>query len=46
MLRVLNLAEYTEQPPFNANATPVGDIALAPNEVLRTWAVKGTGKRP
>ncbi len=35
-----------EQPPFNTNATPVGDIAVAPNEVLRTWAVKGNGKRP
>lgn len=33
-------------PPFSTNARTIGDIAYAPNEVLRTWAVQGTGVRP
>ena len=34
-----------DQYPFSANATWVGDIPYARDEVLRTWTVEGVGER-
>jgi SAM-dependent methyltransferase len=35
---------WVDQPPFNAPAKWVGDIDYAPDEVLRTWVLKGRGE--
>jgi SAM-dependent methyltransferase len=37
---------FIDQPPFSVKGIVAGDIAYAPNEVLRTWVADGMGKRP
>jgi SAM-dependent methyltransferase len=39
----MNSGVLVNRPPFSVKAVPLGDIQYARDEVLRTWAVEGTG---